>query len=56
MRVTDCILDNQDQILHKDGCQHWYKLILNDLGCAHSEAVILPHRTWPEPCLEDEEE
>lgn len=33
------------------GCQHWYKLILSDLGAAYSEAVVMPCRTWSEPDL-----
>ncbi len=52
MLVSDCLRANRDEIFQKDGCQHWFKLILNDLGRNHSEAVVLPYRTWPEPCLD----
>lgn len=54
MRGLDCFRDNQDEALHRDGHQNWYKLILNDLGRNHSEAVILPYETWSEPSSEPE--
>lgn len=50
--MPDIFRDNQDEALHKDGHQNWYKLILNDLGRNHSEAVILPYETWSEPSAE----
>lgn len=56
MLVSDCLRANRDEIFQKDGCQHWFKLILNDLGRNHSEAVVLPYRTWPEPCLDPKPE
>jgi hypothetical protein len=49
MRIIDCIKDNQDEALNKNGHQNWYRLITNDLGAKHSEAVIQPYETWSEP-------
>ena len=49
MRIVDIFQDNQEEALHKDGHQNWHKLILNDLGRNHSEAVILPYESWSEP-------
>lgn len=54
MPALDCFLDNQEEALHRDGHQNWYKLILNDLRGNHSEAVILPYETWSEPSIEPE--
>jgi hypothetical protein len=53
--MSDIFQDNLDEVLNKDGHQNWYRLILNDLGSNHSEAVIQPYETWsqlpdvPEP-------
>lgn len=47
--MSDILQDNQNEALHCDGHQNWYKLILNDLGSNHSEAVILPYETWSQP-------
>lgn len=47
--MADIFQDNQEEALHKDGHQNWYKLILNDLGDNHSEAVIFPYETWSQP-------
>lgn len=49
MRALDIFQDNQEEALHKNGHQNWYRLVLNDLGQNHSEAVIHPHETWSEP-------
>jgi len=49
MRITDCFLSNQEEALHKNGHQNWYRLVTNDLGRNHSEAVIHPYETWSEP-------
>lgn len=54
MPAPDCFLDNQEEALYRDGHQNWYKLILNDLGDNHSEAVILPYESWSEPSNEPE--
>lgn len=48
MLAPDCLQVNRDEVFNKDGCQHWFKLTLNNLGKNHSEAVVLPYRTWPE--------
>lgn len=47
--MSDIFQDNLEEALDKDGHQNWYKLILNDLGSNHSEAVVLPYETWSEP-------
>ncbi len=49
MRGLDIFQDNLDEALHKDGHQNWYRLVLNDLGPNHSEAVIHPYESWSEP-------
>lgn len=49
VHVSDCFLDNQEDALHKDGHQKWHRLVINDLGQNHSEAVIHPYESWSEP-------
>ena len=49
MRALDIFQDNQEEALHKDGHQKWHRLILNDLGNNHSEAIIHTHETWSQP-------
>ena len=49
-----CALDsifreNQEEALHKDGHQDWYRLVINDLGRNHSEAVIHTYESWSQP-------
>lgn len=52
--MLDIFQDNQHEALHRDGHRKWYRLITNDLGSNHSEAVIQPYETWSEPPTEDE--
>lgn len=52
--MLDIFQDNQHEALHRDGHHKWYRLITNDLGSNHSEAVIQPYETWSEPPSEDE--
>ncbi len=40
MRITDCFLGNQEEALHNNVHQNWYRLVTSDLGRNHSEAVI----------------
>lgn len=48
MSVIDVFKANQEEALNKDGHQKWHKLVLNDLGSKHSEAVIQQCETWSE--------
>ena len=48
MSVIDVFKANQEEALNKDGHQKWHRLVLNDLGTKHSEAVIQQYETWSE--------
>lgn len=48
MSVIDVFKTNQEEALNKDGHQKWHRLVLNDLGAKHSEAVIQQYETWSE--------
>lgn len=50
MRVSDTFLDNQEEALHKNGHQDWYRLVLHDFnGGKQFEGLIHKCETWSEP-------
>ena len=49
MRVFDTFLDNQEEALHKNGHQDWYRLVLHDFNDGKQfEGLIHKCETWSE--------
>ena len=50
MRLLDTFLDNQEEALHKNGHQDWYRLVLHDFNDGKQfEGLIHKCETWSEP-------
>lgn len=50
MRVFDTFIDNQEEALHKNGHQDWYRLVLHDFNDGKQfEGLIHKCETWSEP-------
>lgn len=49
MRVFDTFIDNQEEALHKNGHQDWYRLVLHDFNDGKQfEGLIHKCETWSE--------
>lgn len=50
MRISDCFLENQEEALHRNGHQNWYRLVLHDFNDGEQfEGLIHKYETWSEP-------